>query len=119
LPGLSASTLLMFFGLYQPMLDGISRLSMTVCIPLGIGMLAVLLLLPRLVNAAFTRWDAGLSHGILGIVVATTVMIFPGVPASIGGWLVYLVCFAGGAAVSYVLGRICAGLKAAAEEKNS
>ena len=111
IPGLSASTLLLFFGLYGPMLDGISRLDMSVCIPLGIGMILVLLLLPRLVNAAFARWDAVLSHTILGIVLATTVMIFPGIPASAAGWLLYLLCMAGGCAVSYILGRFCARLR--------
>lgn len=122
LPGLSASTLLLFFGLYGPMLDGISHLNMGVCIPLGIGMLAVLVLLPRLVNAAFARWDAPLSHGILGIVLATTVMIFPvsegtpGMPGNALGWVLYAVCIVAGCAVSYVLGRICARLRENAEK---
>ena len=116
-PGLSASTLLLFFGLYGPMLDGISRLDMGVCIPLGIGMLAVLILLPRLVKAALAKWDAPLSHGILGIVLATTVMIFPGIPANIPGWILYVVCIICGCGVSYVLGKVCAKLKENAEEK--
>ncbi len=117
IPGLSASTLLLFFGLYGPMLDGISRLDIGVCIPLGIGMVVILLLLPRLVKAAFARWDAPLSHGILGIVLATTVMIFPGLPADALGWILYVVCMVGGCAVSYVLGKICARLRENAEEK--
>lgn len=116
-PGLSASTLLLFFGLYGPMLDGISRLDMGVCIPLGIGMLAVLILLPRLVKAALAKWDAPLSHGILGIVLATTVMIFPGIPANIPGWILYVVCIICGCGVSYVLGKVCAKLRENAEEK--
>ncbi len=111
IPGLSASTLLLFFGLYGPMLDGISRLDMGVCIPLGIGMVVILLLLPRLVKAAFARWDAPLSHGILGIVLATTAMIFPGIPADALGWILYVVCMVGGCAVSYVLGKVCAKLR--------
>lgn len=111
IPGLSASTLLLFFGLYGPMLDGISRLDMGVCIPLGIGMVVILLLLPRLVKAAFARWDAPLSHGILGIVLATTVMIFPGIPADALGWILYVVCIICGCGVSYVLGKVCAKLR--------
>lgn len=117
IPGLSASTLLLFFGLYGPMLDGISRLDLSVCIPLAIGMVLVLLFLPRLVNAAFHRWDAALSHGILGIVLATTVMIFPGIPANAAGWLLYALCIIAGCAVSYVLGKICERLRKNAETK--
>lgn len=117
IPGLSASTLLLFFGLYGPMLDGISRLDMGVCIPLGIGMLVILVLLPRLVKAAFARWDAPLSHGILGIVLATTVMIFPGIPEDALGWILYVVCILCGCAVSYILGKLCARLRENAERK--
>lgn len=112
IPGLSASTLLLFFGLYGPMLDGISRLNMAVCIPLAIGALVILALLPRLVKAAFARWEATLSHGILGIVLATTVMIFPGAADSVLGWVLYVLCIVCGCAVSYLLGRLCAKLKA-------
>ena len=45
-PGLSSSTLQIFFGLYQPMLDGISSLSMPVLLPLAAGVALCLLLLP-------------------------------------------------------------------------
>ncbi len=112
IPGLSASTLLLFFGLYGPMLDGISKLNMAVCIPLAIGALLILALLPRLVKAAFARWDAPLSHGILGIVLATTVMIVPGAPTQVSGWIAYGLCILCGCAVSYLLGNLCAKLKA-------
>lgn len=112
IPGLSASTLLLFFGLYGPMLEGISRLNMAVCIPLAIGALVILALLPRLVKAAFARWEATLSHAILGIVLATTVMIFPGAADSVLGWVLYVLCIVCGCAVSYLLGRLCAKLKA-------
>ncbi|MBR5446269.1 MAG: DUF368 domain-containing protein [Clostridia bacterium] len=118
-PGMSASTLLLFFGLYGPMLDGISRLAMSVCIPLGIGMVLVLLLLPRMVNAAFARWDAVLSHGILGIVLATTVMIFPGMPEDTRGLALYAICIVSGCAVSYLLGRLCAKLHEKAEQSEA
>lgn len=117
IPGLSASTLLLFFGLYGPMLEGISRLNMAVCIPLAIGALVILALLPRLVKAAFARWEATLSHAILGIVLATTVMIFPGAADSVLGWVLYVLCIVCGCAVSYLLGRLCAKLKANALEK--
>ncbi len=117
IPGLSASTLLLFFGLYGPMLDGISHLDMSVCIPLGIGTVVILVLLPRLVKAAFAKWDAALSHGILGIVLATTVMIFPGVPADGLGWVWYVLCMVGGCVVSWFLGLVCARLREKAEKE--
>ena len=44
-PGLSSSSLLLFFGLYHPMLDGISGFNLYVLIPMIIGMAACILLL--------------------------------------------------------------------------
>ena len=42
--GLGSSSLLLFFGLYQPMLEGIANLNMLVIIPMTIGILSCLLL---------------------------------------------------------------------------
>lgn len=76
-PGLSSSTLIMFFGLYESMLAGISSLSMSVLIPLGIGTLLCLAILPKLTKAAFSRYHAVLSHCVIGVVVASTVAVLP------------------------------------------
>lgn len=111
-PGLSSSTLLLFFGLYQPMLDGISKLSLEVLIPLGIGVGACLLILPKGVSAAYRRHHAVISHAILGIVAATTVSIFPSFHTSIPNILLNLACIAGGAVFSYLIGVACSRLSA-------
>ncbi len=107
-PGLSSSTLIIFIGLYQPMLDGISALSMPVLIPLAIGAGACLLALPRAVNAAFDRWYSQLSHAIIGIVIASTVTIIPmemfDSAKSILLGVMYIVL---GAVVSFFLTKLC------------
>ena len=48
IPGFSSSTLLLFFGIYEKMSEGISTLNFSVLIPLGCAMLATLLLFSRL-----------------------------------------------------------------------
>ena len=108
-PGLSSSTLLIFFGLYQPMLDGISSLSMPVLLPLAAGVALCLLLLPRLVNAAFERWHSVLSHALIGIVVASMVMVIPtDIFRSAENALLCLACIAGGCVISLAVSRLCA-----------
>ena len=114
-PGLSSSTLLLFFGLYQPMLEGISRLSLPVILPLAAGMALVILTLPKGVNFLFHRYDSVCSHAILGVVLATLVMIFPPFPAQGLGRLSYIGCIAIGAVASYFLERLCARLAEASE----
>ena len=107
-PGLSSSTLIIFIGLYQPMLDGISSLSMKVLIPLAIGAGACLLALPRVVNMAFDKWYSQLSHAIIGIVIASTVTIVPtemfASTKSILRGVMYIVI---GAVVSFFLTKLC------------
>lgn len=115
-PGLSSSTLLLFFGLYQPMLDGIARLSPAVILPLAIGMVVVLLTLPKGVNALFARHDAICSHVILGVMLATLVMIFPPFPAQLGQQAAYVAYIAAGAVASYFLSKLCARVAARQQE---
>ena len=107
-PGLSSSTLLLFFGLYQPMLDGISRLDFGVIIPLVIGIIVCVMLLSKAVNAAYKKYYGIISHAIIGVVAATTVMIFPNWSAVGVGQIVCIIC---GALLSYAFTRICARLK--------
>lgn len=110
-PGLSSSTLLLFFGLYEPMLEGIAKLDFRVILPLAVGMIACVLLLSKGVNFIYKKFYTQISHFILGVVAATTIMIFP--DWSMRGMdLVYaLLCIIGGCIVSYFFTRVCASLK--------
>lgn len=114
-PGLSSSSLLLFFGLYQPMLEGISRFDFGVLIPMGIGMAACVLLLSRAIGALYKKFYSVMSHGVIGIVAATVVMIIPPWEVTCAGIFKYLLCIAGGCAVSFMLTRICGKLKEKAQ----
>ena len=111
-PGLSSSSLLLFFGLYQDMLKGISTFDFKVLIPMGIGALACVLLLSKAVEYAYKKQYSVVSHGVLGIVVATAIMIIPiggfSSPASIA---VNLAAILGGGVLSYLFTKGCDRLK--------
>ena len=76
-PGMSSSSTMIFLGIYQPMLEGISHLRPQVVIPIGIGAVAVVLLLSRGVNALFRRYHTVTYHAILGAVIAMLIPIIP------------------------------------------
>lgn len=76
-PGMSFSTLLMPLGLYTPFVDGLGHLSPDVVLPSGIGALATIVCLSKLVNSLFENYYSFAFHAILGIVIAATVMIIP------------------------------------------
>lgn len=100
-PGMSFSTLLMPLGLYTPFVDGIGHFDVSVLIPGGIGALVTVILLAKAVNALFDHFYSIAFHGIVGIVIAATVMIIP-VDSflSVDTAIVNLICL--------VVGVICA-----------
>ena len=76
-PGMSFSTLLMPLGLYTPFVDGLGHFDMDILIPGGIGAVAAVICLSRAVNALFRHYYSAAFHGIIGIVMAATVMTIP------------------------------------------
>ena len=114
-PGLSSSSLLLFFGLYQPMLKGISTLNLNVLVPMGIGMLACVLILSKAVGYAYRRYYSVVAHSVLGIVVATTVMIIPTQQVSIPVLIMNIVGVIVGAIVSYKFTCICKKMQESAK----
>ncbi len=76
-PGMSFSTLLMPLGLYEPFVAGIGGLDLAVLLPGGIGGLATVVLFSKAINALFTKHYSVAFHGIVGIVLAATIMIVP------------------------------------------
>ena len=105
-PGLSSSSLLLFFGLYQPMLEGISSFDLTVLLPMGLGLLACVLPLSKVIGLFYQRHYAAMSHGVIGILLATTVMILPPVEGGLAANVVNLLCLLGGGIASFAFTRL-------------
>ncbi len=101
-PGLSSSSLLLFFGLYEPMLAGIAAFDFGVIVPLGMGMAGCVLLLAKAVERLYARRFGLVSHAVVGIVCATAVSIVPF--GEMNAWCVLaLIC---GAVLSYLFGKV-------------
>jgi len=94
---MSPSNFLIYMGMYKDMADGIKELDLMVIIPLGIGAVITVLLFSKIMDYVFKRAYTGLFHGILGVVLASTILIVPRNYNYLSpGTLVCLVlCFAG------------------------
>ena len=106
IPGLTSSSVMMALGLYQPMLEGLADLDLLVlsaCLP---GMFLAILLLARLVTWFFRTHYSVAFHGILGIVLASTLVIIPTSYSGTGEAALSLVCCLGGFLLAYFLDRI-------------
>lgn len=106
-PGMSFSTLLMPLGLYTPFVEGISDLNMSILIPGGIGALATVICLAKLINMLFDRFYTYAFHAIVGIVVAATMIIIPfrSFTASAASCLANVICLVVGIVSALALDR--------------
>lgn len=106
LPGLTSSSVIMALGLYEPILRLLAErrfLTLSACLP---GLVLTMLLLARLVTWLFRHHYALISHAILGIVAASTLVIIP-IRYS-GPWeaAASLLCFALGLGLALLLARL-------------
>jgi putative membrane protein len=76
-PGLSPSNFLVYLDMYEPLVNAFKTLDVTTLLPLALGGALCLFGLSKAVDALLSRVYAGLFHVILGIVLASTVMIVP------------------------------------------
>ncbi|WP_353081484.1 DUF368 domain-containing protein [Tessaracoccus lapidicaptus] len=76
-PGMSPSNFLIYFGLYDKMAGGIKDGDLGVIIPLAVGVVVCVLLLARGAAWLFDRYYGAMYHLILGMVVGSSLAIFP------------------------------------------
>jgi putative membrane protein len=106
IPGMTSSSVMMALGLYQPMLEGLANLDLLVLSASLPGMFLTIALLARLVNWFFQHYYSIAFHGILGFVLASTLVIVPTAYSSGLEILLSAVCCAGGFALAFFLARL-------------
>ena len=106
IPGMTSSSVMMALGLYQPMLEGLARLDLLVLSAALPGMFLTIALLARLVTWFFRRHYAAAFHGILGFVMASTLVIVPTEYAGAGEMALSALCAAAGFGLAFFLARM-------------
>lgn len=104
-PGMTSSSILIWLGLFQPLTAGISSLDLGVLLPFGVGIVAVVLLTARLVNAFFQRRGGLASRMIIAIVIASTVAILPSHYRNWGEGMLCALTFAAGFTAAWAMDR--------------
>ena len=106
IPGMTSSSVMMALGLYQPMLEGLANLDFVVlsaCLP---GMLLTIVLLAHLVSWIFKRHYSVAYHGVLGMVLASTLVIIPTSYSGFGEILLSIGCCIGGFLLAFFMARL-------------
>ena len=106
IPGMTSSSVMRALGLYQPMLEGLAHLDLLVlsaCLP---GLVLSVALLARLVSWFFHRYYSVAFHGILGFVIASTLVIIPTEYTGAGEMALSALCCVGGFLLAFFLARL-------------
>lgn len=108
IPGLSPSNFIMYMGLYQQMSDGFKSLDFGVIIPIGLGALATILLLSKVIAYIFENFYSRFFHFIVGVVIASTLVIVPVNYAGFGfvQYLWCLIALLAGAALGWWMAQL-------------
>ncbi len=108
-PGMSSSSILMSLGLFQPLAAGIADFDLSVISFWILGLIVTVLALARLTNHLFERHYALAYHAVVGIVLASTLIIVPFSYDGAKSVILSLVCFAAGFAGALLLDRLDKG----------
>jgi putative membrane protein len=76
-PGMSPSNFLVYLGLYKPMVDAFKTLDVFTLLPIFLGLVLCLFSLSALMDMLFRKAYPDLFHVVVGIVIASTLMIVP------------------------------------------
>mgnify|MGYP001765391457 CR=1 FL=1 len=112
-PGASVAFVLIYFGIYQPLLDGVARLDPRILLPVVLGAGAAILLFARVADGLFRKAESAATRGVLGLVVGSIGLVYPGWPGGHLG-LVCLLLLAAGFVLSALLNRLSPSPAAAA-----
>lgn len=105
-PGMTSSSILMAVDLLAPMIEGITTFDLSVLVPWLLGMLSTILLLARLISWLFRAHHTLASHAVVGVVLASTLIIVPVQYANAGEALLCLVCAVVGAVLAHFSGKL-------------
>ena len=106
IPGMTTSTVLMALGLYEPVLNAMTELNIPVLATIAPGVVLSILLMARMVNWLFKRHHTLAFHGILGIVLASTLVIVPVSYQGLAEIILSAVCCVGGFGIARLMDRL-------------
>ena len=84
-PGASVAFVLIYFGIYQPLLDGVARLDPRVLLPVVLGAAAAILAFAHAADWLFRKAEGHATRGVLGLVAGSIPLIYPGWPSGAAG----------------------------------
>lgn len=106
LPGISGSFLLLVLGAYNTIINAISELKVDIIFVVGCGILAGIVVMSKVIHYFLSHYTTATFAIIIGLVIGSVFVIFPGWPTNLSMVLVSIVTFAFGLLIAFLLGRV-------------
>ncbi len=106
IPGVSKTVILMMLGLYQTYLSAISTMDFSILLPIGIGLLIGGTVFLFLINLLFKFAKSYTYFGIIGFVLGSIFVIYPGFTFDIHGIISILLLV-----ISFIIGFMLSNLQ--------
>jgi putative membrane protein len=106
LPGISGSFILLVIGVYSTVISAISNLQLDIIAVVGFGILLGIITMSKIINFFLVNYRHATFSLIIGLVIGSIFVVFPGWPESTNSLLLSVVTFAAGLFVAYILGKV-------------
>lgn len=104
IPGVSKTVILMMLGLYQIYLSAISTLNLSILLPIGVGIFIGGILFLFLINFLFKFIKSYTYFGIVGFILGSIFVIYPGLSFDIHG-IISILLFMVSFSISFILSK--------------
>ena len=111
IPGISGSMVVLILGYYELMTVSISKLNMIFIIPFAIGILVGIMAILKLIKYLLDKHYTRTYSCIVGFVVGSLLMVFPGLPVGVMGYVITIICIAIGIMLSYMVEKYSERIK--------
>ena len=111
IPGISGSMVVLILGYYEFMTVSISKLNMIFIIPFAIGILVGIMAILKLIKYLLDKHYTRTYSCIVGFVIGSLLMVFPGLPVGVMGYVITIVCIAIGIMLSYMVEKYSERIK--------
>lgn len=106
LPGISGSLVFLIMGVYPTIMDGLSNLDWLLILFTGMGIFLGILSMSKVIHFFLERYRTAAFAMIIGSVIGSIVVIFPGWPIDNKLVFISIATFATGLFVAYLLGKV-------------
>ncbi|MBB6450553.1 putative membrane protein [Geomicrobium halophilum] len=106
LPGLSGSFILLVFGYYETIINALKSVHLPILLTLIAGIGVGVLITSKIVHFFLEKFPVGTYAAVIGMVIGSVFVVFPGIPPGAGGLIASLLAAFAGLIIAYLLGEV-------------